>query len=87
MIKIEDTLGNLPITQTEQAFEWNHISDKTLSLTAFLIFFLAVISQWAFGFYTADYYDQTALQHRVEMSNQQLMAHLNCPQKNLTTKQ
>lgn len=87
MIKIEGTSDNLPTTKTEQSFEWNHISDKVLSLMAFLIFFIAVISQWSFGFYAADYYDRSALQHQLEISNQQLALEFNCPQKISTTKQ
>ncbi len=86
MIEIKDAPSDLTSINTEQGFGWT-IADKLLSTVAFLLFFLAVISQWFFGFYTADYYDHTALQHRVELSNQQLMAHLNCPQKNSIIKQ
>ena len=34
---------------------------KGLATAALLAFAIAVISQWAFGVYTADYYDDSAL--------------------------
>ena len=34
---------------------------KGLATAALLVFSIAVISQWSFGFYAADYYDDSAL--------------------------
>ncbi len=34
---------------------------KGLATAALLVFAIAVISQWAFGVYAADYYDDSAL--------------------------
>lgn len=34
---------------------------KSLTTAALLVFSIAVSSQWAFGFYAADYYDDSAL--------------------------
>ena len=82
MIKIEDTIDDLHASKTEQGFGWNS-TDKRLSTVAFLLFFIAVISQWAYGFYAADYYDGTALQHRLEIANQQLAVTFNCPTKKI----
>ena len=34
---------------------------KGLATAALFVFAIAVISQWSFGFYAADYYDDSAL--------------------------
>ncbi len=38
---------------------------KGLATAALLVFAIAVMSQWAFGFYAADYYDDPALPKNV----------------------
>jgi hypothetical protein len=82
MKKVDATSSDLYTIETEQCFEVNS-TDKLLSTAAFLVFFIAVISQWAYGFYAADYYDGTALQHRLEIANQQLAVTFNCPTKKI----
>ena len=79
----EASQDDLFSTKPGVGFESNHISDRALSLTAFLLFFIAVISQWGFGFYAADYYNGATLQQRLEISNQQLALVFNCPTKKI----
>lgn len=47
----------------------DNVESKRLATAALLTFAIAVISQWAFGFYAADYYDDSALPKNISSSH------------------
>ena len=44
----------------------DNFESKGLATAALIVFAIAVISQWAFGVYAADYYDDAALPKNVK---------------------
>lgn len=57
---------------------------KGLATAALLVFSMGIISQWAIGFYTANYYDSSSLsKHGSRLHNAFPAIHFQCDQNNL----
>lgn len=69
MESIENASLHVTDKESAQGFEWNDIADNGLATAALLLFLIALISQWGFGFYAADYYDSSAIQHSMNGSH------------------